>query len=421
MSSSAGAQTQPSFGGGGGGGGGGGNDFFTGLFGGPRAIRNAQAHQMRMQLIQQQLAERQQARQEELAGKQTFGRTMLLPESGGQQQAPSQFSPGATPGALSPVPMASQKGLPLGSAQPGGQSDAPETGVKAFVRRMKVANPNIGKHPEAVANAMQIALPFMNAEEASYWRRIADQRSQARLAQGQQRVEQGQQRVEQGQQRVGVATTRENRLGDAQEFREGSQASRLQLDQGKAAEAQRHNLATEGATQQRIELSRERFKESVDKHQKTFQQAAERIANARTANEQRTALAALRQQQSAVNVEIANTARLMMAGASKGDIKAIQEASKAQQDAIDAAVSEILSRAQQGTTPRGDAGAGGASTPPAPAGSQDAPASSAPEGFTPPQDGAQVMEEARDAIERGAPREKVLERLRQQGIDPSGL
>jgi len=31
------------------------------------------------------------------------------------------------------------------------------------------------------------------------------------------------------------------------------------------------------------------------------------------------------------------------------------------------------------------------------------------------------MEEARDAIERGAPREKVLERLRQQGIDPSGL
>lgn len=401
MSSSAGAQTpQPAMGSGFGGGLG---DILT-LFGGPRAMRNAQAHQMRMELLRQQLGERQRAQQEELAGKQTFGRTMLSPESGGGQPGPSSLSPSATPGALSPVPEAKQKGLPLGNAPAGGQSEGPEYGVKSFVRRMKAANPDIAKHPEAVANAMQLALPFMNREEASYWRRIADQRAQ--------------QRIEQGQQRIGVSTTREQRLGQGQEFRQELQTGKFGLDQQKQSERERHNQATEGATQQRIEMSRERFKAATERHQKTFEQAAERITNARDASSRRDALAALRIQQSKINADIANTAKLMQAGASEEERKSIMDAAKAQQDAIDATVNEILTRAQRPamqapTNP----------PPPEPAQSQSAvpTAPSAPQGFTPPTETEQTMRQARAALQAGADRKAVEDLLRKKGIDPSGL
>jgi hypothetical protein len=48
-------------------------------------------------------------------------------------------------------------------------------------------------------------------------------------------------------------------------------------------------------------------------------------------------------------------------------------------------------------------------------------AGAAPAGAAPPAQGGQALQQAKDAIARGAPREKVIQRLRENGIDPSGL
>ena len=69
----------------------------------------------------------------------------------------------------------------------------------------------------------------------------------------------------------------------------------------------------------------------------------------------------------------------------------------------------ILTSDEKGGSPQ-------SSQQPAAPGGSGGPASAAPSG-----NAGGVLNEARDAIKRGAPRDKVMQRLQQMGVDPSGL
>lgn len=321
----------------------------------------------------------------------------MMPPGGSPSQPPA--GPPGAPGGMPPRPMGTGAPGGLPGGMPPGPPQMPTPGAgggqqpmgrapmdwRQIVAAVQQANPNLP--PDVLAEAVNQFLPMMNANSQQEWRMISLQLREQALQQREQQFE-----LADATRRSEGAANRGSREKVAEENIEG----RREVASARLEQQQKQFETREARLQESLKLREDSTWARLEQQKQAAQQRVEASQGRQGLAEWR---AAIKAQDKHVRTKImAASANNLMKPEEKK--KLLDQADKEFSDQM-----EIM-RNQYGGKKRGAA----STTKPAetPAASQGSGADT-------------MLQQAREAIAQGAPRDKVLERLKQAGVDASGL